>query len=54
MGNLAGGLGPLVVGYILQATNQNWAVTFYISAAIYLLGIFCWMFLDPVTPLDEA
>ncbi len=53
MGNLAGGLGPLAVGYILQATNQNWAITFYISAAIYFLGVFCWMFLDPVTPLDE-
>src|SRR4030095_10732530 len=37
MGNLAGGVGPLAVGYILQATNQNWAVTFYISAAIYFL-----------------
>ncbi len=53
MGNLAGGLGPLAVGYILQATGQNWAVTFYVSAAIYFLGIFCWMFLDPVTPLDK-
>jgi MFS transporter, ACS family, glucarate transporter len=53
MGNLAGGLGPLAVGYILQATGQNWAITFYVSAAIYFLGIFCWMFLDPVTPLDE-
>jgi MFS family permease len=52
MGNLAGGVGPLAVGYILQATNQNWALTFYVSAAIYFLGIFCWMFLDPVTPLD--
>jgi MFS family permease len=54
MGNLAGGLGPLAVGYILQATGQNWAVTFYVSAAVYFLGIFCWMFLDPVTSLDDA
>jgi len=54
MGNLAGGVGPLAVGYILQATNQNWALTFYISAAIYFLGAFCWMFIDPVTPLDDT
>ncbi|HKQ77839.1 MAG TPA: MFS transporter [Blastocatellia bacterium] len=54
MGNLAGGLGPLAVGYILDATNKNWGVTFYISAVVYFLGIFCWMFLDPVTPLDES
>jgi MFS family permease len=54
MGNLAGGVGPLAVGYILQATGQNWAITFYVSAAIYFLGVFCWMFLDPVTPLDDA
>lgn len=53
MGNLGGALGPVVVGYILQTTNQNWALTFYISAAVYLLGVFCWMFLDPVTPLEE-
>jgi MFS transporter, ACS family, glucarate transporter len=53
MGNLGGALGPLVVGYILSASN-NWALTFYISAAVYLLGTICWMFIDPVTPLDTA
>ncbi|MCI0336354.1 MAG: MFS transporter [Acidobacteria bacterium] len=53
MGNLGGAFGPLAVGYILLATNQNWAITFYISAAIYFLGAFCWIFIDPVTPLDE-
>ncbi len=53
MGNLAGGVGPLAVGYILQSTNNDWAITFYISAAVYLLGVFCWMFIDPVTPIDD-
>jgi ACS family glucarate transporter-like MFS transporter len=53
MGNLGGAAGPFVVGLILQVSNQNWALTFYISAAVYFLGIFCWMFIDPVTPLDE-
>ena len=54
MGNFGGALGPIVVGYILTRTAQNWALTFYVSAAIYLLGAVCWLFIDPVTPLDEA
>ncbi|MEW5974643.1 MAG: MFS transporter [Acidobacteriota bacterium] len=52
MGNFAGGVAPIMVGYILEWTNQNWAITFYVSAVIYFMGIFCWMFLDPVTPLE--
>jgi len=54
MGNFGGVAGPIVVGYILQATSHNWALTFYVSAAIYLLGAVLWLFIDPVTPLDEA
>src|SRR5262245_13694656 len=54
MGNIGGAVGPFVVGLILQMTNRNWAISFYISAAVYFLGIFCWMFIDPVTPLDES
>jgi MFS family permease len=53
MGNFAGGIAPIAVGYILQWTDHNWAITFYVSAAIYFMGTFCWMFLDPVTPLDQ-
>lgn len=33
------------------ATN-NWNMTFYVAAGVYLLGIVCWALLDPVTPLD--
>jgi len=54
MGNFGGVAGPIVVGYILQATAHNWALTFYVSAAVYLLGAVLWLFIDPVTPLDEA
>jgi ACS family glucarate transporter-like MFS transporter len=55
-GNFGGALGPLVIGYVLKWTNNDWNLTFYLSAAVYLLGIVCWAFLDPVTPLerDEA
>jgi MFS family permease len=53
MGNFAGGISPIATGYILQLTHHNWSITFYVSAAIYFMGTFCWMFLDPVTPLDR-
>jgi len=52
-GNIGGALSPLAIGYMLSWTNNNWNFTFYVSAAIYLMGIVCWLFLDPVTPLDE-
>jgi len=53
MGNIGGALCPLVIGYILYWTHNNWNLTFYVSAAIYLMGAICWMFLDPVTPLEH-
>ena len=51
-GNIGGALGPLAIGYILRWTNSDWNLTFYVSAAVYLLGAVCWAFLDPVTPLE--
>ncbi len=54
MGNFGGVLSPLAIGYILRATNNNWDVTFYISATVYLMGVVCWALLDPVTPFDRA
>jgi MFS family permease len=53
-GNVGGGLGPLMIGYILSWTGNNWNLTFYVSAAIYLAGILFWLALDPVTPLEQA
>jgi predicted MFS family arabinose efflux permease len=54
MGNFGGVAGPIVVGYILQTTNHNWALTFYVAAAVYVVGAILWLFIDPVTPLDQA
>jgi MFS family permease len=54
MGNLGGVAGPIVVGHILQATGHNWTLTFYVSAAVYLVGAILWFFIDPVTPLDRG
>jgi MFS family permease len=51
-GNVGGALCPLAIGFILRWTGHNWNTTFYVSAAIYLMGIVFWAFLDPVTPLE--
>ena len=53
IGNIGGALSPLAIGYILTFTNNNWALTFYVSSAIYLVGGLCWLFIDPVTPLER-
>jgi MFS transporter, ACS family, glucarate transporter len=54
LGNVGGALSPLAIGYILSWTHNNWDMAFYVSAAIYFMGVFCWMFLDPVTPLENS
>jgi nitrate/nitrite transporter NarK len=51
-GNLGGALCPVAIGYLLTWTNNNWDLTFYISAAIYFMGSIFWWLMDPVTPLD--
>jgi MFS family permease len=53
LGSVAGASNALVVGYLLLWTNNNWTLTFYISAAIYLVGAICWLFLDSHTPVGE-
>ena len=51
MGSIAGASSVLVVGYLLAWTG-NWTLTFYVSAAIYLVGAFCWLFLDSHSPVE--
>jgi MFS family permease len=52
MGSIAGASSVLVVGYLLAWTG-NWTLTFYVSAAIYLVGAICWLFLDSHTPVEQ-
>jgi ACS family glucarate transporter-like MFS transporter len=47
MGNLGGAVGPVVAGYI------SWNHGFIVSAGVYFVGALCWLFIDPVTPLDR-
>ncbi|MDQ6758849.1 MAG: MFS transporter [Acidobacteriota bacterium] len=53
MGNLAGFAAPVLGGYILQWTHNSWNSFLYLMAGVYLLGTFCWPFIDPVTPLES-
>jgi ACS family glucarate transporter-like MFS transporter len=52
MGNLGGFVSPIVIGYIIKHTG-NWNLTFYVTAAVYIVGAICWLLTDPVTPLEE-
>ena len=54
MGSIAGASSVLVVGYLLAWTSGNWTLTFYISAAIYLVGAVCWLFLDSHSPVEAS
>lgn len=53
MGNLGASLAPIVTGCLLRQTGHNWTIIFYLAAAVYGMGTFCWIFLDPVTPLVQ-
>ncbi|HET7534999.1 MAG TPA: MFS transporter [Candidatus Didemnitutus sp.] len=52
VGNFGGMAGPFVVGLVLQYTNRDWQMVFIVTTAIYSLGAVCWLFIDPVTPLE--
>lgn len=54
MGSVGAAAAPLVIGIILDSSGRNWAITFWISGIIYLLGGLCWLWLDPVTPLENS
>ena len=52
MGNLGGFLSPIVCGYLVER-GHSWNLAFYVTAAAYLGGMWCWLAMDPVTPLEE-
>jgi len=52
MGNLGGAAGSYVIGELLQKYG-NWNLAFYMSSGVFFLGALCWIFIDPVTSLDE-
>jgi sugar phosphate permease len=52
MGNFGGVFSPIALGYIVGRTG-DWNLTFFVTAALYVLGALCWWAIDPVTPLEE-
>jgi ACS family glucarate transporter-like MFS transporter len=52
MGNIGGFLSSIVCGYIVQRTG-SWSLVFYVTAVMYVFGMFCWLAMDPVTPLEQ-
>jgi MFS family permease len=54
IGQMGGAVAPAVVGYLVQIGPTGWTAALYSAAAIYAAGLLCWLFLDPVTPLDEG
>lgn len=52
-GNAGGAVSPMIIGFLLHWTNNDWNLCIYISAALYFAGAFFWAFLDPVTPLGD-
>jgi hypothetical protein len=53
MGNLGGAAATAAIGHLLDYTNKNWNLVFYLSAAVFTLGAVCWLFIDPVTSMDD-
>jgi MFS family permease len=53
MGSVGAATAPLVIGLLLDYTERNWALTFWISGIVYFVGGVCWLWLDPVTPVVE-
>jgi ACS family D-galactonate transporter-like MFS transporter len=52
MGNFGGFISPIVLGTIVQRTN-NWTLGFYVTSTVCIGGAVCWLLVDPVTPLEE-
>ncbi len=53
MGNVGGAVAPMVVPWVLQMAGGGWNMNFYTFAGVYVIGALCWLFIDPVTPLEE-
>jgi nitrate/nitrite transporter NarK len=53
LGQAGGTICPIAVAYILKYTGGNWNVAFWAAATAYAIGAICWVFIDPVTPLEE-
>ena len=54
MGNLAGASSTMVGGFLLSQAGGDWNQFITLLASVYFLGVPCWAFLNPRTPIDAA
>ena len=54
LGHFGGSVAPTVTGLLLAWTGNGWNIAFWASALIYAAGALCWLFIDPLTPLDAG
>jgi len=47
LGNFAGFVAPVAFGFILQNTDNNWAMVMYTMSAAAVVSATCWFFLEP-------
>jgi ACS family glucarate transporter-like MFS transporter len=52
VGNLAAMLNPLIVAYSVQWFG-NWNLPLYLMGALFLVGAFCWIVVDPNRPIFD-
>jgi hypothetical protein len=43
-----------VIGDLLVRYQGNWNIAFYMSSGVFLVGAVCWIFIDPVTSMDDS
>jgi MFS transporter, ACS family, glucarate transporter len=53
MGNAGGALASAMAPYILRWSGLDWNYVIYVAAAVYFCGIFFWITVDPVTPIES-
>jgi len=54
VGNVGGAMAPIAIGYMLMWSHSNWNLTFYVSAAVYAMGILFWRFWTRSRPSRAA
>lgn len=52
MGNLGGVVGPIATPVLLRIFDNNWSAPLWVAAGTYVVSAICWMFIDPVTPIE--
>jgi sugar phosphate permease len=52
-GCIGGLLAPLTIPHILEAAGGQWRVVILVIAGWYAVGAFCWLGIDPVTPVAD-